>query len=1139
MKAVRIILLIVLALFTCLVGCTQDNVIQPEPVDNTGTLSLRISSEVAKGIQAIPMETSSYNITITDAAGSPVFGKTSTTETSYSVSLAAGTYRVVVEALNSEGTVIGRNTDDQAVVEAGKTTSFNVIVKELEGDGTFSISIEANGGYSLRYSIAKASGSEVKSGILEYEDGIYSASMTLAKGFYTFTITRDDKETPIKTDTLRIIKDQSVTYSAGFRFLSDGTLVIVDEILKTPRITVTLNKDVLFKLETLTAEAVIEDIQGTSFYWAVDGEKYDVTDVYEALSLPLSSLDAGEHEVALFVSDGTRIWSEAALFTVEEGYGIVGVPSGIDFSADDVYVGLGNPIEEQYFSLEECNKAGYDYAYLIRYPIQIREWYQLEFGRENPYSGNPFWQYIKTYYGISGKPTDERAREFLVDHMSKDSSLVVPENTGAARDWQYPYLTADYSEINEDGELTGFMIDDTGYQVETYPDKDGNAITDPDRIYINVVTDGTDYRYYFVFPNEILETYREMFGAGEGTAFEQAAAKWYVETCYGLDLFNTSLSEIKNVLVANGYVRPVAITIQPRYYSYNPETGSSYSGGDTYSREFRRYVVDDDFQIFCYPHEIYMTYILGGGTGNGSPDYAYREAFYWYLKTYLNTTKQDLYAMIADGTIDTWLAEITENHPEASSDDVLDCSLTTVSPYIPFIYSDSDELILRDVFFYKSEKNFLKLADGSEVSDERSYIVTEDWGSRQVCWIFLPYSYLEIYEADHPAWDGSHHIFRDYLVYKGILSESEKDDYNYTFTVSLLRGVFDSMEYGIRIAMITDYGDITDESFNQATYRACRDYAAAQGLAFQYFKPTGDSTVERVKMIVAAIEAGYNVVVMPGWAFGEAIQETAPTYPNVKFIALDVSEGDLGGSVPANVYAAIYQEEIAGYCAGYAAVKLGYTKLGYLGGIAVPAIIRYGYGFVQGADAAAEETGTAVQLRYAYANQFFGDADITAAMDTWYNAGTECVFACGGGVYTSVAEAAAKVGGKVIGVDVDQAPIIDGAYGKGITVTSAMKGLYASTQAALKTIVEDKNWGSLAGKSANLGLVSKDPELNYVGIPTGAGTQFSAQFTLDDYKALVADLLSGAVKVDNAIDVSPANMAKDITVIDLGRIKEW
>ena len=223
------------------------------------------------------------------------------------------------------------------------------------------------------------------------------------------------------------------------------------------------------------------------------------------------------------------------------------------------------------------------------------------------------------------------------------------------------------------------------------------------------------------------------------------------------------------------------------------------------------------------------------------------------------------------------------------------------------------------------------------------------------------------------------------------------------------------------VAMITDYGDITDQSFNQTTYEACKEFCEANGVKFNYFKPAGDNTADRVAMIEKAIDEGYNVVVMPGYAFGEAIKETAESNSDTTFIALDVGAGDLGEDyvVPANLYCAVYQEELCGYMAGYAAVKLGYTKLGFLGGMAVPAVVRYGYGYVQGVDAAAKELDITVDLKYAYGNQFSGDADITAAMDTWYQGGTEIVFACGGGIYTSAADAAAKVGGKVIGVDVD------------------------------------------------------------------------------------------------------------------------
>ena len=338
-----------------------------------------------------------------------------------------------------------------------------------------------------------------------------------------------------------------------------------------------------------------------------------------------------------------------------------------------------------------------------------------------------------------------------------------------------------------------------------------------------------------------------------------------------------------------------------------------------------------------------------------------------------------------------------------------------------------------------------------------------------------------------------------------------------------------------KVAMITDYGDITDQSFNQTTYEGCKEFCEANGVDFKYYKPAGDSTAERVAMVDAAVANGYNVVVMPGYAFGETITQVADLYPDVKFIALDVSQGDLGDyQIPENVTCAVYQEELCGYMAGYAAVKLGYTKLGFLGGMAVPAVVRYGYGFVQGADAAATELGAEVSLNYVYGNQFSGDADITAYMDTWYANGTEVVFACGGGIYISAAEAAAKVGGKVIGVDVDQAAIID-AYGEGMTVTSAMKGLAPTVKDILAELILKDNWAAYAGQIQTLGLVSgTDVEANYVQIPYES-TQWSDTFTKDDYAALVAAMFDGTVTVSNNTETEPT--VKTITVDYQGNIK--
>ena len=312
-----------------------------------------------------------------------------------------------------------------------------------------------------------------------------------------------------------------------------------------------------------------------------------------------------------------------------------------------------------------------------------------------------------------------------------------------------------------------------------------------------------------------------------------------------------------------------------------------------------------------------------------------------------------------------------------------------------------------------------------------------------------------------------------------------------------------------QVAMITDYGDITDQSFNQTTYEACQEFCDAEGLQFEYYKPAGDSTAERVAMVDAAVADGYNVIVMPGYAFAETIKETAELYPDVTFIALDVAQGDLGEdyTVPSNVYCAVYQEELCGYMAGYAAVKLGYTHLGVLGGMAVPAVQRFGYGFVQGADAAAVEMGIADQvvMEYAYGNQFYGDSDITAYMDNWY---------------------------QTLGVDVDQSANID-TYGEGMCVTSAMKGLAETVKHMLGEVVAG-NFANYGGQVETLGLVNgDDPTANYVQLPMET-TQWGDGFTQDDYKALVKAMYDGDVTVSNDISAMPATT---ITVNFAGNIK--
>lgn len=346
---------------------------------------------------------------------------------------------------------------------------------------------------------------------------------------------------------------------------------------------------------------------------------------------------------------------------------------------------------------------------------------------------------------------------------------------------------------------------------------------------------------------------------------------------------------------------------------------------------------------------------------------------------------------------------------------------------------------------------------------------------------------------------------------------------------------------GVKVAMITDYGDITDQSFNQTTYEACKAYCGANNIKFKYYKPTGDSTEARVASVDAAIAEGYTIIVMPGYAFGGTIVEVADNNPEIKFVALDVARGDLLEAkygkeydynpdnpkwtyqLPSNVTCFVYQEEISGYMAGYAAVKEGYKKLGFLGGMAVPAVIRFGYGFVQGVNAAAVELGIAneVSVNYVYGGKFQGSPEITAAMDTWYQGGTEVVFACGGGIFTSACEAATKAGvnGKVIGVDTDQSYNINGKYGAGLCITSAMKGLAPTVNTILTDIFAGK-WENYAGRINKLGMVSgTDASLNYVQLPTA--TWSMKNFTKEDYATLVGKIFDGTITISDAIDKMP------------------
>lgn len=326
---------------------------------------------------------------------------------------------------------------------------------------------------------------------------------------------------------------------------------------------------------------------------------------------------------------------------------------------------------------------------------------------------------------------------------------------------------------------------------------------------------------------------------------------------------------------------------------------------------------------------------------------------------------------------------------------------------------------------------------------------------------------------------------------------------------------------GKKIAFITDVGNIDDHGFNEYSYAGVTKFAEQSGAEAKYYKPAGDTDQDRLDAIQQAVNDGYDVVVMAGFLFGKACNEAAVANPDTLFLALDVTPFDLGvEEVPANIALITYKEEQAGFLAGYAAVVEGYKELGFLGGIDVPAVVRFGYGFVQGAEKAAADLGyDDVNIKYWYSGSFGPTDEIATKMDAWYVEGTEVVFACGGGIYLSALSAADANDGLMIGVDVDQSYISERV------ITSAMKALSNSVVLALNAATENgMKWPeAYAGKAQALGAAE-----DCIGLPME--TSHFEKFTAEKYDELFKALIDGTIVVDNSFDSKVHPAVEHVTV---------
>lgn len=335
------------------------------------------------------------------------------------------------------------------------------------------------------------------------------------------------------------------------------------------------------------------------------------------------------------------------------------------------------------------------------------------------------------------------------------------------------------------------------------------------------------------------------------------------------------------------------------------------------------------------------------------------------------------------------------------------------------------------------------------------------------------------------------------------------------FTVAC-GGAKETKQSGYELALITDVGTIDDRSFNQGSWEGLKKYAEENKKTLKYYQPKEKTTDAYIDAIDLAVAAGAKVIVTPGFLFEPAIYKAQDIHTNTMFILLDGSPQDgtyTDFRIEKNVYSVFYAEEESGFLAGYAAVKDGYRKLGFMGGIAVPAVIRFGYGFIQGADAAAEELGLKkgeVSIRYTYVGNFNATPENQTLASSWYRNGVQIIFACGGGVGNSVMAAAEQNNGYVIGVDVDQ-----GSESKTV-VTSAVKMLGNSVYQAVDSFYKGKFPGGV--------IATLDAKVDGIGLPDDF-SRFK-NFVKEDYDKEYKKLVDGSITLQKDKD------AKDPTMIN-------
>ncbi|WP_097034121.1 BMP family lipoprotein [Clostridium tertium] len=301
----------------------------------------------------------------------------------------------------------------------------------------------------------------------------------------------------------------------------------------------------------------------------------------------------------------------------------------------------------------------------------------------------------------------------------------------------------------------------------------------------------------------------------------------------------------------------------------------------------------------------------------------------------------------------------------------------------------------------------------------------------------------------------------------------------------------------LKVGMVTDAGTIDDKSFNQGTWEGIEKAKADLKIESNYLKPAGTTEADYMKEIGNLFDTDYKFIVTPGFKFETAIFQAQDKYPDAKFVIIDgaPNNGKTGADrvekVGDNAVAIFFAEHEAGFLAGVAAsLQLKEGELGFIGGMEIPSVQKFNWGFQQGVKYANENLGTKMNIKaenVVYQGSFDNVAAGQQLAATMFDNGVKAIFTAAGGVGVGAineAKTRATAGKEawIVGVDVDQ--YADGIYkdDKSIILTSAMKKVDSASYEMVKVELDGKFPGgqtlTFDAKNDGIGIPKENPNLS-------------------------------------------------------------